>query len=99
MLANPEAYASAAPAAAAPAAPAAEETKAEEKKEETTTTTKRMSMRTRTVPTPELPTYRCLQWQNSMALDDLGHLHSDQPPPPPPQSSPLRGHDLVISFS
>ncbi len=45
----------------------------------------RMSMRNRTVQTPELPQPRCLQWHNSMALEELGHLHSDQPPPPPPR--------------
>lgn len=33
--------------------------------------------------TPEhRPTFRCLQWENTMALDELGHLHSEPPPPP-----------------
>ncbi|OAA68126.1 ddt domain containing protein [Niveomyces insectorum RCEF 264] len=47
-------------------------------------TTKRMSMRMRTAPTPEpAPSLvlRCRQWTNSMAIEDLGHLHSEQPPP------------------
>jgi len=55
--------------------------------ETTTTTGKRMSTRTRAVPTPEpTPQYRCLQWQNTMALRELGHLHSEQPP-----AAPARG--------
>ncbi|KAF7545926.1 hypothetical protein G7046_g9450 [Stylonectria norvegica] len=48
-----------------------------EKKEET----KRSSSRIRE-KTPEPPHYRCLQWENTTALEDLGHLHSDPPPPP-----------------
>lgn len=32
--------------------------------------------------TPEPPNYRCLQWENSMAMEELGHLHGDPPPPP-----------------
>ncbi|CAK7269345.1 hypothetical protein SEPCBS119000_003522 [Sporothrix epigloea] len=47
-------------------------------------TGKRKSTRTRAAPAmPEpLPTVlRCTQWTNSMALEDLGHLHSEQPPP------------------
>lgn len=47
---------------------------------------KRMTTRMRNAPTPELtPQYRCLQWQNTTALEELGHLHSDQPPPAPPK--------------
>lgn len=49
----------------------------QEKKEET----KRTSSRIRD-KTPEPPNYRCLQWENTMALEELGHLHSDPPPPP-----------------
>ncbi|KAK3295918.1 uncharacterized protein B0H64DRAFT_158823 [Chaetomium fimeti] len=26
-------------------------------------------------------TYRCMDWQNTMALDEIGHLHSLEPPP------------------
>ncbi|KAH8669909.1 chromatin assembly protein [Ilyonectria robusta] len=48
-----------------------------EKKEET----KRMSTRIRD-KTPEPPNYRCLQWENTTALEEVGHLHSDPPPPP-----------------
>lgn len=48
-----------------------------EKKEET----KRTSSRIRD-KTPEPPSYRCLQWENTMVLEELGHLHSEPPPPP-----------------
>ncbi|KAK7742056.1 hypothetical protein SLS53_004642 [Cytospora paraplurivora] len=47
---------------------------------------KRMTTRTRTAQTPEPePQYRCLLWQNTTALEELGHLHSEQPPPAPPK--------------
>ena len=39
---------------------------------------KRMSTRKKELQTDQ-PVYRCLAWQNNMALDELGHLHSDQP--------------------
>ena len=42
---------------------------------------KRTSSRIRD-KTPEPPSYRCLQWENTMALEELGHLHSEPPPPP-----------------
>ncbi|TPX14319.1 uncharacterized protein E0L32_005515 [Thyridium curvatum] len=65
-----------------------DETKEEdgEKKEEEekAKASKRMSTRTRAVQTPEPPSYRCLKWENTMAVEELGHLHSEQPPPPPP---------------
>ena len=49
-----------------------------DKKEET----KRMSTRGRsTAVTPEPPSYRSLKWQNTAALEELGHLHAEQPPP------------------
>ncbi|KYK61861.1 DDT domain-containing protein [Drechmeria coniospora] len=32
--------------------------------------------------TPEARSYRCARWVNTMALDELGHLHSHPPPPP-----------------
>lgn len=54
-----------------------ESPKEDEKKEET----KRMSTRIRE-KTPDPPPYRCLQWENTTALEELGHLHSDPPPPP-----------------
>ncbi|KAJ6441653.1 dolichyl pyrophosphate Glc1Man9GlcNAc2 alpha-1,3-glucosyltransferase [Purpureocillium lavendulum] len=58
----------------------------EGKQEETTAAaataaTKRTSSRIRE-KTPEVRSYRCLQWENTMALEELGHLHMAQPPPP-----------------
>ncbi|KAI6779167.1 uncharacterized protein J7T54_000313 [Emericellopsis cladophorae] len=43
--------------------------------------TKRSSSRIRE-KTPEPPNHRCLAWENSQALEDLGHLHSEPPPRP-----------------
>ena len=31
--------------------------------------------------TPAPTTYRCMDWQNTMALEEIGHLHSLEPPP------------------
>ncbi|KAK0621334.1 hypothetical protein B0T17DRAFT_591239 [Bombardia bombarda] len=46
---------------------------------------KRMSTRGRTAatttPEPSHRTYRCLSWTNTMALHEIGHLHSQEPPP------------------
>ncbi|KAH7308188.1 ATP-utilizing chromatin assembly and remodelling N-terminal-domain-containing protein [Stachybotrys elegans] len=56
------------------------ESEGADRKEET----KRTSSRIRD-KTPEAPNYRCLQWENTMALEELGHLHSDPPPPPRPR--------------
>jgi hypothetical protein len=43
--------------------------------------TKRTSTRIRD-KTPEAPNQRCLTWENTMALEEFGHLHSEPPPPP-----------------
>lgn len=51
----------------------------------TTTSSKRMATRTRRSPTPEPPQYRCLQWQNTTAIEELGHIHSEPPIPVPPK--------------
>jgi hypothetical protein len=48
-----------------------------DKKEERKRTSSRIREKT-----PEPPTYRSLQWENTMALEELGHLHGDPPPPP-----------------
>lgn len=56
----------------------ANEDKEKEKREET----KRSSNRIRD-KTPEPPNYRCLDWENTMAMSELGQLHSEPPPPPP----------------
>lgn len=50
-----------------------------------TTTGKRMATRTRKSPTPEEPEPRCLQWQNTTAIEEMGHLHSEPPAPAPPK--------------
>ncbi|KAK4225519.1 imitation switch two complex protein 1 [Podospora fimiseda] len=50
---------------------------------------KRMSTRGRGVQAPPAPeiitatstTYKCLNWQNTTALEEIGHLHSLGPPP------------------
>lgn len=49
-------------------------------------TSKRMATRTRKSPTPEPPQPRCLQWQNTTAIDELGHLHSEPPVPVAPKA-------------
>ncbi|GAP89995.2 putative chromatin assembly protein [Rosellinia necatrix] len=43
---------------------------------------KRMSTRTKAHASPEPTHFRCFQWTNTMAIDELGHLHSEPPPPP-----------------
>jgi hypothetical protein len=44
---------------------------------------KRMSTRAKNQPSPDPePRYRCLNWTNTMAIEEIGHLHSEQPPPP-----------------
>lgn len=42
---------------------------------------KRTSSRIRE-KTPDATSHRCFQWENTMALEELGHLHRDPPPPP-----------------
>ncbi|KAI9809421.1 MAG: hypothetical protein M1827_006857 [Pycnora praestabilis] len=41
--------------------------------------TTRMSTRTKTHDEP--PAYRCMAWKNSTAIQELGHLHCEQPRP------------------
>lgn len=45
---------------------------------------KRTSSRIRE-KTPEAPNHRSLMWENTMALEENGHLHSEPPPPPRPR--------------
>ncbi|KAK3938342.1 ALG6, ALG8 glycosyltransferase family-domain-containing protein [Diplogelasinospora grovesii] len=76
--------------------------KGEKKKEEAVVTNgtgnKRMSTRGRTAPTtPEPPMYRCLAWQNTMAIDELGHLHMEEPLPPPPPKETKGGSRKSIA--
>ncbi|ORY70045.1 uncharacterized protein BCR38DRAFT_98340 [Pseudomassariella vexata] len=42
---------------------------------------KRMSTRAKNQPSPEPAAFRCLSWVNTMALEELGHLHNDEPLP------------------
>lgn len=51
--------------------------KDKEKKDES----KRTSTRIRD-KTPDVPVRRCLSWVNTMAMEEIGHLHSEPPPPP-----------------
>lgn len=57
--------------------------------------TKRTSSRIRD-KTPEPPGYRCLQWENTMALEELGRLHSDPPPPPPRARKQAKKREAVV---
>ncbi|KAH8668321.1 ATP-utilizing chromatin assembly and remodelling N-terminal-domain-containing protein [Xylariales sp. PMI_506] len=57
-----------------------------EQRKETKLESKRMSTRTKNQPSPPpQPNYRCLNWVNTMAIDEIGHLHSEKPPPPAPK--------------
>jgi hypothetical protein len=49
-----------------------------DKKEEA----KRMSTRTKAQHSPQSTHFRCLDWTNTVAVVDVGHLHSEPPPPP-----------------
>ncbi|RCI10705.1 hypothetical protein L249_5324, partial [Ophiocordyceps polyrhachis-furcata BCC 54312] len=42
-------------------------------------TAKRTSSRIREKTPPDTTPYRCLRWQNTMALESLGHLHAEEP--------------------
>ncbi|KAB5558006.1 ATP-utilizing chromatin assembly and remodelling N-terminal-domain-containing protein [Coniochaeta sp. 2T2.1] len=42
-------------------------------------------------PEPARPAFRCLAWENTTALEELGHLHSEQPPPPKTKGSRKKG--------
>ncbi|KAK4190040.1 hypothetical protein QBC35DRAFT_472072 [Podospora australis] len=60
----------------------------EKKKEEeepvvtVSASSKRMSTRAKApAPIPEAPVYRCLNWTNTTAIEEIGHLHSLEPPP------------------
>ncbi|RDA92580.1 hypothetical protein CP533_0960, partial [Ophiocordyceps camponoti-saundersi (nom. inval.)] len=60
------------------AAAAAAVTKSDDK-ERREETTKRTSSRIRDKTPPDTTPYRCLRWQNTMALESLGHLHAEEP--------------------
>lgn len=63
-----------------------EKEKETEKKEES----KRMTTRMKAQPSPEPNRRRCLEWTNTMAIDEIGHLHSEPPPPPKPRKGGRR---------
>ncbi|KAI1261207.1 ATP-utilizing chromatin assembly and remodelling N-terminal-domain-containing protein [Xylariaceae sp. FL1019] len=56
--------------------------KAVEEKREKKQDSKRMSTRTKKEPSVDPEQHRCMTWINTMALEELGHLHSEPPPPP-----------------
>ena len=64
-----------------------------EKEKDKREDTKRTSTRIRD-KTPEAPNQRCLTWENTMALEELGHLHSE-PPPPPRARKPTKKRESV----
>lgn len=49
------------------------------------TASKRAAARRAKSPNPEQAQYRCLEWHNSAAIKELGHLHSEPPAPAPPK--------------
>lgn len=64
---------------------------------------KRMSTRGRQsaapTATPEPPSFRCLVWQNATALEELGHLHSDQPPPVKPKKQTKKSRESAAAVA
>ncbi|KAF7532080.1 hypothetical protein G7054_g8266 [Neopestalotiopsis clavispora] len=59
-----------------------EEAAEKEKEEQQPKESKRMSTRAKNQPSPEPePQHRCLSWYNSMAIDEIGHIHSEEPVP------------------
>ncbi|KAK4456091.1 imitation switch two complex protein 1 [Podospora aff. communis PSN243] len=74
-------------------------TKSEEEKKESAAGNKRMSTRgTRTAATtPEPPSHRCRKWENTMALDEIGHLHRDEPAPVRSRKQSAKKKETVIA--
>ncbi|OLN83075.1 Imitation switch two complex protein 1 [Colletotrichum chlorophyti] len=65
-------------------------------KKENRRDSKRMSTRGRHhEPTPEPTNYRCLAWENTTAVEELGHLHSEPPPPPRPRKQTAKKRQAV----
>lgn len=63
--------------------------------EEAVATSKRTSSRIRE-KTPEPPNYKCLRWENTTALEELGHLHSDAPPKPRARKQTRKRESAVL---
>ncbi|EGY22281.1 DDT domain-containing protein [Verticillium dahliae VdLs.17] len=55
---------------------------AEKEEEESKEPKRGVATRTRQQQTAEPTNYRCLAWENTVAMEELGHLHSEPPPPP-----------------
>lgn len=58
---------------------------AEEVKVTKSAASKRAAARKVKSPTPEKPQFHCMEWHNSTAIEELGHLHSEPPAPAPPK--------------
>lgn len=75
---------------------ASAEAEEREEKKEKRRDSKRMSTRGRHhEPTPEPTNYRCLSWENTTAMEELGHLHSEPPPPPRPRKQTVKKRQAV----
>ncbi|KAJ0325978.1 hypothetical protein Brms1b_000195 [Colletotrichum noveboracense] len=75
---------------------ASAEPEEKEEKKEKRRDSKRMSTRGRHhEPTPEPTNYRCLSWENTTAMEELGHLHSEPPPPPRPRKQTTKKRQAV----
>ncbi|KAL0931951.1 ddt domain-containing protein [Colletotrichum truncatum] len=75
---------------------ASAEPEEKEEKKEKRRDSKRMSTRGRQQePTPEPTNYRCLAWENTTAMEELGHLHSEPPPPPRPRKQTAKKRQAV----
>jgi hypothetical protein len=59
---------------------------------------KRTSSRIRD-KTPEPPNYLCLRWENTTALEELGHLHSEAPPKPRARKQTRKRESAVIEVA
>ncbi|GKT88455.1 LOW QUALITY PROTEIN: chromatin assembly protein [Colletotrichum tofieldiae] len=73
-----------------------EEPEEKEEKKDKRRDSKRMSTRGRQhEPTPEPANYRCFAWENTTAMEELGHLHSEPPPPPRPKKQAAKKRQAV----
>ncbi|KAI2626708.1 ATP-utilizing chromatin assembly and remodelling N-terminal-domain-containing protein [Hypoxylon sp. NC1633] len=62
-----------------------EEEETEDAKDDEKEEPKRMSTRTKMQASEEPTHFRCLNWTNNVAIEELGHLHSEPAPPPKPK--------------
>jgi hypothetical protein len=61
--------------------------------------TARSAAQTATPEPPAAPVFRCLAWQNTTALEELGHLHSEQPPPPRKNAKKKAARESAVSVA